>query len=323
MTVDKAEKAGMIETTENRRPHDKRRDDRQPIRAEDIVPQVEFVVEPTVGNCQSLWLNISALTNRAYAMAEVAHMVLAAGDRYRVIFRVKSGNGEGAKKNPTPGRQPNTFRLVRCKTDGSVWLSRDEAVAHFLNTPELLKKFYEIEEVTTEAPKGNFSVIAICGLSGTILGPPNHHEYQQNIASLHRSRFANMPLEKFKSRIEMRRDEETIEQWKEQMSTSRHYRVQTEKSEVSSKSHNKDAELTPVVEETTPDTADEKLPVEETSSDESTSTDESSNEELTEEPVTETSDDPANAETETKPASEEQIEESDKEEGEASETFRR
>jgi len=257
-------------------------------------------------------------TNRAYAMAEVAHMVLAAGDRYRVIFRVKSEGG-GANEKTAKDRQPSTFRLVRCKTDGSVWLSRDEAVAHFLNTPELLGKFYEIEEVTTEAPKGNFSVIAMCGLSGTILGPPNHHEYQQKIVNLHRSRFANMPLEKFKSRIEMRRDEEIIEQWKEQMSTSRHYRVQTEKSEVSSKSQKENIDQTLVVEETNSATAEENLPVEEIPSEESTSTDEVSSEELAEESVTETSDDPTGAETEAEPASEEQNEESEKEKIEASE----
>ncbi|MFK5923981.1 MAG: hypothetical protein QM496_17535, partial [Verrucomicrobiota bacterium] len=193
-----------------------RRNDHKPMRAEDIVPQVDFVVEPTKEAVQALCKHIRS-TNRAYAMAEVAKMVLASADRYRVTFRAKSSKTEKA------------IRMVRCKIDGSVWLSREEAVAHFLNTPDLLKEFYQVEEVKTEAPKGNFSVIAVCGLSGTILGPPNHHEYQQNINTLHRERFGNMPLERFKSRIEMRRDEETVEQWKELMSTSKHYQVVNKK----------------------------------------------------------------------------------------------
>lgn len=213
----------------NRGGHDRHRENRQPMRAEDIVPQVDFVVEPTVEAVKALAKHIRS-TNRAYAMAEVAQMVLAAEDRYRVIFRVKSEKRSEAKETSKPS-QSQALRLVRCKSDGSVWLSREEAVAHFLNTPELLEELYEVEVVSTEAPKGNFSVIAVCGLSGTILGPPNHHEYQLNIASLHRERFGNMPLEKFKSRIEMRRDEETIEQWKEQKSTSKHYRVRAEKPE--------------------------------------------------------------------------------------------
>ncbi len=195
-----------------------RRDEHKPMRAEDIVPQVDFVVEPTKEAVQALCKHIRS-TNRAYAMVEVAKMVLASADRYRVTFRAKSSKTDKA------------IRMVRCKIDGSVWLSREEAVAHFLNTPDLLKEFYQVEEVKTEAPKGNFSVIAVCGLSGTILGPPNHHEYQQNINTLHRERFGNMPLERFKSRIEMRRDEETVEQWKELMSTSKHYQVVNKKAQ--------------------------------------------------------------------------------------------
>ena len=233
----------------NQGPHDRRRESRPPLRAEDIVPQVDFLVEPTVEAVKALAKHIRS-TNRAYAMAEVAQMVLASPDRYRLIFRAKSENREGEKEKSDRDNQPNSFKMLRCKTDGSVWLSREEAVAHFLNTSELLKEFYDVEEVETEAPKGNFSVIAVCGLSGTILGPPNHHEYQQNIASLHRERFGNMPLEKFKSRIQMRRDEETIEQWKEQKSTSRHYRVRTMKPEPPVSEKSPDNEATPIVEET-------------------------------------------------------------------------
>lgn len=214
------------------------REDRQPQRAEDIVPEVEFIVEPTPEAVTALAKQIRSI-NRAYAVADIAKTVLAGADRYRVIYRVKSErNTERNKKQGAPGErpsrgtQPKPFHLVRCKTDGSVWLSREEAIAHVLNTPELIKEFYEVEEVTTEAPKGNFAVIAVCGMSGAILGPPNHHEYQQNIARIHRERFGSMPLEKFKSRIKMSRDEETIEQWKQEMSTARHYRVRTEKPRV-------------------------------------------------------------------------------------------
>lgn len=245
-----------------RGPRDRRREDRQPVRAEDIVPQVEFIIEPTVESVKALVKHIRS-TNRAYPIAEVAQMVLAASDRYRIIFRAKTDPHNSTKKKNEQGNQKGKFQMVRCKTDGSLWLSRDEAVGHFLNTPELLEKFYEVEEVASEAPKGNFSVIAICGLSNTILGPPNHHEYQQNITNLHRERFGNMPLEKFKSRIEMRRDEETIEQWKEQMSTSRHYRVRTEKPEGVAGKQNADTVETPVVKESISSEASEKPPADE------------------------------------------------------------
>lgn len=213
---------------------DGRRDDRQPQRAEDIVPEVEFIAEPTPEAITALAKQIR-LSNRAYAVADIAKMVLAGADRYRVTFRTKS---QRKKKPSTPEEappsdaQPKPFQLVCCKTDGSVWLSREEAIAHVLNSPDLIKEFYQVEEVATGAPKGNFAVVAVCGMSGTVLGPPNHHEYQQNIARVHRERFGNMPLEKFKSRIKMSRDEETIEQWKQERSTAWHYRVRTEKPRV-------------------------------------------------------------------------------------------
>ena len=289
---------------------DSRRPER-PQRADEIVPQVDFVVEPTQEAVTALAKHIRS-TNRAYAMAEVAQMVLAAGDRYKVVFRVKSGKQEDPEKGKARrDRQTGTFRMVRCKIDDSVWLSREEAVAHFLNTPELLNEFYEVEEVETGSPKGNFSVIAVCGMSGAFLGPPNHHEYQQNIASLHRERFGNMPLEKFKSRIEMRRDEETIEQWKEQMSTSRHYRVRTEKPGDIAKGQ------VPVVEEEVKVETDEETPsAEEALETETIATEESdpSAEKVTltgetsGEPVDQTSDEEAD---EAEPPADEQSEESE------------
>ncbi len=206
-----------------------RREDRRPRRAEDILPEIEFVAEPTPEAITALTKRIRTI-NRAYPVADIAKMVLAGEDRYRVTFRVKSGQRQkqgAARAESSPKPQSKSLRLVRCKIDGSLWLSREEAVSHVLNTADLIKEFYEVEEVVVDAPKGNFAVIAVCGMSGALLGPPNHHEYQQNIARVHRERFGNMPLEKFKSRIEMSRDEETIEQWKQEMSTAKHYRVRS------------------------------------------------------------------------------------------------
>lgn len=249
----------------NRGSHDRRGQDRQPVRAEDIVPQVDFIAEPTQNAVKALCKHIRS-TNRAYAMSEVAKMVLAEPDRYWVIFRNKSNQSDATDKKPSAqNKAGKPFRMVRCKSDGSLWLSREEAVSHFLHTPELLNEFYQVEEVKIEAPKGNFSVVAVCGLSGTILGPPNHHQYQQNISALHRERFGNMPLERFKSRIEMRRDVETIEQWKEQMSTSKHYQLRSEKPDSANKEQSPADEVKPALDETisksvegTPNQADEE-----------------------------------------------------------------
>ena len=151
---------------------------------------------------------------RAYPLADLAKVILRERDRYQVRFRSEKGGPH----------------LYYCKTDGSLWVSRDEAVSHLLNS-KTIESFYEVEIVETEAPTGNFSVVAVCGMSGKVLGPPNHHEYQASVARLHAERFSNMPIERFKSRITMESGEEVIEKWKKQFSRTKHYRPKSGKPE--------------------------------------------------------------------------------------------
>lgn len=112
--------------------------------------------------------------------------------------------------------------LHRCRADGSLWVTREEALNHILFSPAL-ESYYRKEDVTVEPPKGNFTAIAVCGFSGALLGPPSHHSYQLNVARLHRERFADMPLERFKSRIFVEKEEATVAKWLEQCSKESHW----------------------------------------------------------------------------------------------------
>lgn len=187
--------------------------DRGPRRFEEPLPSgITVSLEPGPRAVDALARHIRQ-TGRTYAVADLARMVLGGRDRYQIRFRTDS-----VEERP----------LYACAADHSVWLSREEAIAHLLRSPGVLDRYYAVEVVSVEPPKGNFSVVAVCGFTGQVLGPPNHHEYQMNVARLHRERFSDMSLERFKARIEMRRDEETIEKWKEQVSTRRQYRVRPE-----------------------------------------------------------------------------------------------
>lgn len=137
-------------------------------------------------------------------------MVLQARDRYQVRFVSEEGG-------------PSLFR---CAADGTLWLTRDEALSHLLGS-DAIDRYYVVEEIDTGAPAGNFSQIAVCGMSGEILGPPNHHEYQRNVLKLHAEKFANWDFERFRSRIVMETGEEAIEKWKESVSKRKQYRVRT------------------------------------------------------------------------------------------------
>ena len=151
---------------------------------------------------------------KAYPLFELARLILQLSDRYSVKLTPESDQ---------------TVGLFRVKRDGSLWTSRKEAVNHLL--AKHLGQFYRKSSVATEPPKGAFTVVAQCGMSGVLLGPPNHHEYTSRVISLHTSRFKNMPFEVYKSRIRMVRDESLIEQWKSEQSTKTIYIPMTPGSE--------------------------------------------------------------------------------------------
>lgn len=114
--------------------------------------------------------------------------------------------------------------------DHSVWLSRETAVRHLLRKKR--GDFYRAETVGTEPPKGNFPVVAVCGMSGVLLGPPNHHDFERKLRELHRERFARLDFETLRSRLKMERDPEVVEKWRAEASqTTEYYPLNTENPE--------------------------------------------------------------------------------------------
>jgi hypothetical protein len=79
------------------------------------------------------------------------------------------------------------------------------------------RDFYQIDVVETDAIKGNFSNVARCRLSGTLLGPTNHHNYQPQLRSLYEQRFSRrMSFADYQRQIEIVSDAAFIERWKEE-----------------------------------------------------------------------------------------------------------
>jgi hypothetical protein len=104
--------------------------------------------------------------------------------------------------------------LYQCKTCGMVAMDRVSLVGHM--TKSHMDEFFTKEEIVSEAPAGQFVCVAKCGLSGTLLGPPNHHSFASKVQELHATRFPHMSLEQYRSRIETVRDQAAIDQWKEE-----------------------------------------------------------------------------------------------------------
>jgi hypothetical protein len=78
------------------------------------------------------------------------------------------------------------------------------------------KDFYKIDITETEPLKGNFTNVARCRLSGTLLGPTNHHDYQRRLRNLYEQRFSRrMGFADYQRQIQIVTDPAEIEKWKE------------------------------------------------------------------------------------------------------------
>src|SRR5690625_2273149 len=145
---------------------------------------------------------------RTYELFEVARLILEKNDRFHVSFRFK--------------QDPGT-KLFQAVPDGVPFTSEEAAVDHVVRTH--LDRFFEIEEVDAEPPKGNFQFIARCTLTGDFLGPPNYHRYQTTLLQYHQEHFPEMPIENFRASIETVADEEEIEKWMQSMTKQNRYKI--------------------------------------------------------------------------------------------------
>ena len=166
-------------------------------------------------------------SGRAYPVFELGRLFLAGRDRYVVEFS-RQPQAQAPRNAPkgTPVPEPEApvgpEQIYQIPADGSLWLNRDEAIRHILNGPAV-RKFYRQETISIDPPKGTFTAVAVCGFSGEILGPPNHHSFQTTVARLHREQFYNLPIDRYKARIRSEKDEALVAKWLEQQSTTTVY----------------------------------------------------------------------------------------------------
>lgn len=150
------------------------------------------------------------LTGRAYPLFQIAGLILKHPERFHVQFHVKKG-ADGQVLQP----------LFVCSLDETVWLSEEEVAQHVLR--HHFDTFYQTEKVPCDPPKGTYTLVAQCGLSGVILGPPNYHDYQNKLRKLHSERFAHLPFEAYKARVKIVKDEAVVKKWLEEQSWKAEY----------------------------------------------------------------------------------------------------
>ena len=187
--------------------HDRPRKSRQEILAS--LPAYKVQVIPEEKGVALLARRIR-LQGRAYPLFDIARLITQSQDRFKVRVSMLQGSGEEAPQE-----------LWLCRVDQTLWLNESDALSHFL--AKHLDQFYQSEKTKTDPPKGNFSFVAQCSLSGVVLGPPNYHAYQAKLKELHEERFARMPFEKFKANVKVVHDEAIVAQWLEEQSWTTEY----------------------------------------------------------------------------------------------------
>ena len=148
-------------------------------------------------------INKIKATHLAYPLKQLAYFFLDHPEA--CILRI-------SPRKPKPGEAPADLHFHQCKACGVVAFSEEELLAHVLAAH--ITDYYDVEEVTCDPPKGAFTCVAKCGLSGELLGPPNLHGYDARIREMIRTRFPNMDEASYRARIEMVRDADVIEQWR-------------------------------------------------------------------------------------------------------------
>ena len=148
---------------------------------------------------------------RVYPLFDVAQILLAERGRCRAIFEVSE---------PQPP-------LLHGKLDESIFLTREEAARHLWHS-ELRGQFLEEETIEVDPPRGNFQLVARCGLSGEWLGPPNFHTYQSNLRRIHRERYASMPFAAYTAKVRTERGEEAVQAWLDTMKQKARWRIKGE-----------------------------------------------------------------------------------------------
>jgi len=163
--------------------------------------KIEFLPEPHAAGGIARQIKGSG---RAYAVFATSKLFLERPERHRVRITASE-----------PGV------LLYQIGDGPASLDRAavERNAFFVAKDE----FYKEETIEGEPIKGNFSNVARCRSTGTLLGPTNHHGYQPALRKLYEERFSRrISFQEFqRDEIETVSDEQAVNAWKEQARSSK------------------------------------------------------------------------------------------------------
>src|SRR6266702_2236331 len=106
--------------------------------------------------------------------------------------------------------------LCQLGEDGGVSVDREFLERNAFRFAQ--RDFFQVNVVESDPIKRSFSNVARCRLSGTLLGPTNHHGYQPQLRSLYEQRFSRrLSFVDYQRQIEIVSDTTLVERWKEEV----------------------------------------------------------------------------------------------------------
>jgi hypothetical protein len=194
------------EDARRERPEGGQRERRQPEAVAPVAVTVRFLPHPRAFESVVAQIKSGPV---AYSVFALARLFLEKPERYDV--RLTAAEGAQLHQLGEHGPVASDQRLL----EGSAFANaRDD--------------FYTVEVTQNEPLKGNFTNVARCRLSGTLLGPTNHHSYQPQLRTLYETRFSRrMSFADYQRQIEIVSDPAVVEQWKEEARNVTTYRAKT------------------------------------------------------------------------------------------------
>jgi hypothetical protein len=114
-------------------------------------------------------------------------------------------------------RRDANVKFHCCAACGEPFLNAESIIEHHLQQHR--EALFVTTETVLEPPKGNFTLVALCGACNETLCPPNFHRYTEMLVAHHQRQHKSTPFDEFKARIRMSRDPKDLEAWKKLMST--------------------------------------------------------------------------------------------------------
>ncbi len=150
-------------------------------------------------------------SKRTYQLFDIAQLILE--KRERMVILAKNLPDSDNIVKPLFCAQPLNIPFEDEQS------ARNEALEYYFN------EMFVSEQIEAEPPKGAFTVINKCNLSGDFLGAPNWHKYNESVREYHKSKYPKMSFDAFLATIESVKGEENVNAWLEQMKTRTVYKL--------------------------------------------------------------------------------------------------